>query len=144
MPRVETCIAISQSNVRDVWETVCDFEKYPQVMADVLDIRFLERNEGVALSSWKVLLNGSELEWIERDRFTPLERIQFEQVEGDLEEFRGEWRFSESQSQVIVTLVVDFDLGIPSLAAILDPIGIAAIRANSKQMLASIHRMTVG
>ncbi len=91
-----------------------------------------------ALSSWRVLLNGSELTWDEKDFFHPPHRIDFDQTEGDLEVFRGSWTLSETADGVNVLLEIEFDLGIPSLAAVLDPVGIQAIHSNSRSMLTAI------
>lgn len=130
--------------IDDVWDTVCEFELYPRYMADVVEIRFLERTEHEGLSSWRVLLNGSELTWDEKDYFTPPHRVDFEQTDGDLEVFRGSWTLEESGDVVTVTLEIEFDLGIPSLAAVLDPIGVQAIHSNARSMLTAIsERRTV-
>jgi ribosome-associated toxin RatA of RatAB toxin-antitoxin module len=125
-------------DIDHVWNVVCDFESHPEYMADVLEITFLERSPEEALSSWRVLLNGSELTWEEKDYFHPPHRIDFDQTEGDLEVFRGSWTLTETETGVNVVLEIEFDLGIPSLAAVLDPVGIQAIDSNSRSMLNAI------
>jgi ribosome-associated toxin RatA of RatAB toxin-antitoxin module len=138
MPVVRTSVDIPGVGIDHVWNVVCDFESHPEYMPDVLDIRYLERDGDTALSSWRVLLNGSELTWDERDFFHPPHRIDFDQTEGDLEVFRGSWTLSETATGVNVLLEIEFDLGIPSLAAVLDPVGIQAIHSNSRSMLSAI------
>lgn len=138
MPTVRTTILVEDVPLAKVWRAVCDFENYAHYMADVIGIEFLERTERTARSSWRVLLNGSELTWTEEDYFEPERRISFEQIDGDLEVFRGAWELDERPEGVEVTLEIEFDLGIPSLAAVLDPIGIRAIRSNSRSMLEAI------
>ncbi|WP_055480119.1 SRPBCC family protein [Sphaerimonospora mesophila] len=138
MPIVRTSVDIPGVNIEYVWNVVCDLEKHPEYMADVLEIRYLERNAETALSSWRVLLNGSELTWEEKDVFHPPYRIDFDQTDGDLEVFRGSWTLKEIEDGVNVVLEIEFDLGIPSLAAVLDPVGIQAIHSNSRSMLTAI------
>jgi ribosome-associated toxin RatA of RatAB toxin-antitoxin module len=138
MPTVRTSVDIPDVGIDHVWNVVCDFEKHPEYMADVLEIRYLERDAETALSSWRVLLNGSELTWEEKDFFHPPHRIDFDQTEGDLEVFRGSWTLTETEGGVNVVLEIEFDLGIPSLAAVLDPVGIQAIHSNSRSMLTAI------
>jgi ribosome-associated toxin RatA of RatAB toxin-antitoxin module len=138
MPIVRSSIDILHVDVAHVWNVVCDFERHPEYMADVLEVRYLERTAATALSSWRVLLNGSELTWVERDLFTPPSRIDFDQIEGDLELFRGSWSIAGPDGGVRVSLEIEFDLGIPSLAAVLDPVGIQAIHTNSRSMLTAI------
>ena len=140
MPIVEAQVTISGVPLARVWDVVADMERYPATMADVLEVTFLERSDTRAVSSWRVLLNGSELTWTEEDEFVPMSAIHFCQIEGDLEVLRGVWTLEEVPGGVSVTIRTEFDLGIPSLAAVLDPIGIQAIKANSRQMLSSIGR----
>lgn len=139
MPKVTSAIDIDGVDLPHVWQVVCDFEAYPDAMEDVLEVHFVQHDDAAA-SSWRVLLNGSELTWTERDRFHAMERIEFDQIEGDLEVFRGVWALARIPGGVRVVLEVEFDLGIPSLATLLDPIGIQAIRSNSRNMLEAIGR----
>jgi ribosome-associated toxin RatA of RatAB toxin-antitoxin module len=138
MPHVETTTRILNKKIENVWETVSKFEQYPEMMDDILEVRWESKGE-ISKSAWRVLLNGSEMSWIERDEFIPFEKIVFEQIEGDLEVFRGEWHLVQIDTDVVVTLEIEFDIGIPSLADILNPIGIRAIQSNSRQMLAAIQ-----
>jgi ribosome-associated toxin RatA of RatAB toxin-antitoxin module len=139
VPVVRTEVHIPDVPLEHVWNVMCDFEAHAGYMDDVLGIRFLDRGADTALSSWRVLLNGSELTWDERDVFTPMRRIDFDQTEGDLEVFRGFWELEPTPTGVRVSLEIEFDIGIPSLAAVLDPIGIQAIESNSRSMLAAIR-----
>ncbi|MFD8498253.1 type II toxin-antitoxin system RatA family toxin [Amycolatopsis sp. NPDC059657] len=138
MPIVYTSVDIADATLDHVWDVVCAFDRYPPLMPDVLEVNFLERSETEAVSAWRVLLNGSEMTWEERDVFVPKSRIDFEQIDGDLEVFRGSWLLSEIEGGVRVSLSLEFDMGIPSLAAVLDPIGIQAIESNSRTMLTAI------
>lgn len=137
MPVVETSLKIESVSIERVWKVLCDFERYPETMPDVLEVQCYG-DEDPFRSSWKVLLNGSELTWDERDVFFPMERIEFDQIEGDLEVYKGEWRLKDEGDNVIVTLEIEFDIGIPSLADLLNPIGVKAITSNSRQMLEAI------
>lgn len=141
MPVVETVVDILDVELDEVWRVVSAFERYPETMADVLEVRWLERTQYRATSSWRVLLNGSELTWTEVDVFHADTRIDFEQCEGDLEVWRGAWVLEQRPSGVRVALNVEFDLGVPSLAPIMDPLGTRAIRANSHSMLDAIREL---
>jgi uncharacterized membrane protein len=136
MPIVDTSLKIANVNIQRVWNVLCDFEKYPDLMDDVIEVKCF--NGSIFKSSWKVLLNGSELTWDEEDIFEPYQRIIFHQLEGDLEVYKGEWQLEKEGNDVTVTLIIEFDLGIPSLADMLNPIGIKAIKSNSRQMLEAI------
>jgi uncharacterized membrane protein len=140
MPLVENRVIIKNVSLDAVWQVMCDFEAFPRLMQDVLEVTCFDRSGDTLKSSWRVLLNGSELTWVEWDQFIDREEIRFHQIEGDLEIWEGRWRVRAEQDAVVVDLTVTFDLGIPSLAHILDPIGIRAITANSRQMLEAINQ----
>jgi ribosome-associated toxin RatA of RatAB toxin-antitoxin module len=138
MPTVTCSIEIAGASMAKVWDALCDFESYPHTMQDVIEVQILKSTATESHSSWRVLLNGSELTWTERDVYDAPYGIVFEQLEGDLETYRGAWVLLPLDDRVKVTLEIEFELGIPSLAALLDPIGIEAIRTNSAAMLAAI------
>jgi ribosome-associated toxin RatA of RatAB toxin-antitoxin module len=144
MPLVESRVVIEDANLGSVWDVMRDFEAFPRLMPDVLDVKCFDRDGETLKSAWRVLLNGSELTWVEADQFVDRKEITFYQTEGDLEVWEGTWRLRTEGRAVIVDLTVLFDLGIPSLAHILDPIGIRAIKANSRQMLEAINRNSRG
>jgi len=138
MPKVETKIFIEDVDDKVVWDILVNFEAYPRIMTDVLSVGCFNKNDTGFDSEWRVLLNGSELSWIERDDVIPNRKIVFNQIEGDLENWEGYYEIVQEECGVWVTLVVYFDLGIPSLEEILNPIGINAIRSNSLQILNAI------
>lgn len=138
MPIVNTAVHIADATLEAVWEVVSAFDRYPALMPDVIEVTFLERSGTEATSAWRVMLNDSEMTWEERDVFIPKSRIEFTQIDGDLEVFRGSWLLTEIDGGVRVSLSLEFDIGIPSLAAVLDPLGIQAIESNSRGMLTAI------
>lgn len=140
MPRVITVVDLPGLIPKDVWPTLIDFGRYPLVMEDVLSVDVLERQSDEMVTAWKVLLNGAEFTWTERDMLDVPNVIRFEQIDGDLEVWQGEWRLDLQPEGLVARLTVDFDIGIPSMAEILDPIGERAIRANSRQMLNAIRK----
>lgn len=144
MPIVTNQVAIHGVDFDEIWGVLCDFEKYPELMEDVLSVKYVLRDGETSVSDWRILLNGSEMSWQERDVYKGNRVIEFEQVEGDLEVWRGSWAIVEQPENALVRLEVEFDIGIPSLGATLDPIGIRAIKSNSMQMLNAIKERSLG
>jgi hypothetical protein len=70
---------------------------------------------------WRVLLNGSEVEW---EQHSP-DPLSFEQTGGDLAELRGEWSLEGGE----LALVLRFHLGVDGLAPLLDPIWTQSFQA---------------
>ena len=143
MQTVKEETVITNSTIEQVWQTISDLERYPEIMADVLDVKCIERAGQMTISTWKALLNGSEMMWTERGIYEPPERITFSQVEGDMEVYQGQWLLEQTSDGVHVSLHIEFDIGIPSLAEIMDPIAKKAFAANSKQMLTAIKNNLV-
>lgn len=132
---------------RDVWLSVVDIASYPEFMPQVLAIDVLQQDSLeeaiVRRSAWTVLFNGSELKWVQQDRiYEDREEIQYEQIEGDLAVWRGRTRLLEGSVGPIVRYEIEFDLGVPALAAMLDPLAERAVRANCEQMLAALVERT--
>jgi len=143
MPHVEVELTID-APPKAVWATVIDIESYPEAMEDVRSVGIVEETgPGTRTTAWSVRLKGSVLEWTEEERLDhDAMRVDFQQVSGDLANFCGYWkvRSADDGRSSIVTLNVDFDIGIPLLADMLNPVASAALRENSQQMLAALEQ----
>jgi len=135
MPTVVTTKR-SDADPATVWQAVKDIEAFPDYMDVVRSVRVDEWTGGRRVSSWSVLLKGSILEWqeeelIDDDSWT----IEFRQLEGDLAYFNGQWTVTEEDGRTVVRLEVDFDIGIPLLAEMLNPVAVRALEDNSAEIL---------
>jgi hypothetical protein len=64
--------------------------------------------------------------------------MHFTQVEGDLASFEGEWAVvEEDDDAVVIRFQAEFDLGIPSLATMLDPVAERALRSNISELISA-------
>jgi len=140
MPQVDVKLPI-QAPIDEVWRAVKDIESYPTYMDNVKDVRVeAEQMHGERVSTWSVLLKGSVLEWTERERVDDAAyRIEFDQIDGDLDVFTGHWQLTEIADGVEAVLLVDFEIGIPLLADMLNPVAARALHDNSEQMLLEIR-----
>lgn len=139
MPTIEVH-ELLQAPIEKVWELVRDVEGYPQRMETVRDIEVLESGENWKLVAWEAELKGSILKWVEREEQDPeAYRLSYRQVDGDLERFDGYWQLTSQGPEVTeAVLVVHFDIGIPMLKDMLEPVAERAIRDNSSRMLTSL------
>ncbi len=138
VPVVKVCIKANAA-LQTVYDLVKDFESFASFMPNVNRIEIQERGDGYVLSAWDVSVVGRQLSWIERDEFDDENFIiRYQQVEGKLARFEGEWRFERVEDGVEISLVVDFDLGKPTLAALFHPVLIRAIEENALNMLHAI------
>ncbi|MDP2210505.1 MAG: SRPBCC family protein [Candidatus Aquicultor sp.] len=138
MPLIEETINVRMS-ATELFPIISDFEKYPDMMADVKKVTILERGEGYTVSEWINEIDGRVIKWVEKDLIKPEEnRIDFEQVKGDLKMFQGYWQLDEASDETKITFSILFEFGIPMLAPLLHPLLSKKLRENMKQMLADI------
>lgn len=144
MPHVEVNLRI-QAPAEETWRAVTRLEDYAAYMENVESVHVSGTSHGTRVSEWSVLLKGSVLEWVEEDQLDELTRtMTFHQTSGDLDEFTGYWRVDpQDTDSSLVTFSVDFEIGIPLLADMLNPVATKALRENSEQMLRAIERRLV-
>ncbi|MFK7874073.1 MAG: type II toxin-antitoxin system RatA family toxin [Oligoflexales bacterium] len=131
-----------QAHIEDVWEIVSDVAGYPALMPSVNTVDVISEEGHTSLTDWNVSLRESIMCWTEEEikdhkNFT----VTFKQTEGDLADFQGQWMLrqsTEKQSTTVASLQIDFDIGIPALDDILNPIAVEALRENAHSMLSSI------
>ncbi|TAM57998.1 cyclase [bacterium] len=141
MPYVESSITIA-APARHVYDIAKEQERFPEFMPDVETIEVVERRPGSVLTKWKTLVEGAPIEWVEEDVFhDDTCCIDYKLLEGDLDKFEGRWTFSEDGSgETRVTLGVDYDFGVPTLAELIGPTLQKKVEENSAMMLQAIKR----
>lgn len=140
MPHVETSILV-KGPAEAVYALAKNMEGYPEFMKDVVSVRVIERDENTTLTEWVTKLEGRTLQWKEKDMFDDADKhIRYQQTEGDLKQFEGDWFFIETPKGTKVTLTVDFEFGIPMIAALLHPIAKIKVRENCEMMLKAIKQ----
>ena len=145
MPLVEVHERLPAA-VEDVWALVTDVEAYPRLMEPVRSLEVLERGPSHKVTAWEVVLKGSILAWTEYEEHHPARyRLDYHQVEGDLDEFDGYWQLDRVDDRTTdAVLLVRFEIGIPMLREMLDPVAERAIRENSRKMLRSLAPSALG
>jgi ribosome-associated toxin RatA of RatAB toxin-antitoxin module len=145
MPDVEMQINI-QAPIDTVWQTVIDVERYPASMTNVHSVKILDaESPTVRRCAWSVTLKGSILEWVELEHLDPDRRtVEFNQLSGDMEVFKGHWALEALGPELTrVQFVVTFEIGIPLLAEMLNPVAQRSLRENCMEMLRGIEKDAV-
>ncbi len=138
MPFVETTVVIDAPAI-EVYTLAKEQDRFPDFMPDVESIVVLERRSDSVLTHWKTLVEDAPIEWTEEDRFNDAAlRIDYRLIEGDLETFEGAWTFVEHDGRTQVTLGVEYDFGVPTLAELIGPTLEQKVRENSQMMLAGL------
>lgn len=132
---------VTTEPVEKVWEVLLDCEAFPSYMDEVVSVKILDEAGGQRSSRWAVLLKGSELEWDEAEVIDhERHRLEFHQTEGDLAYFTGYWQISTDGEETVVELHVEFDIGIPLMSEMLNPVAARALEDNSKAILRQLSR----
>jgi coenzyme Q-binding protein COQ10 len=140
MPFVETSIVVD-APARDVYELTKEQDRFPDFMPDVESITILERRPGRVVSRWKTLVEDAPIEWVEEDLYDDAAlRVDYRLIEGDLDTFEGSWTFEDRDGATHVTLGVEYDFGVPTLAELIGPTLHRKVRENSEMMLAALKR----
>ncbi|GAC1544879.1 MAG: aromatase/cyclase [Candidatus Velthaea sp.] len=140
MPFIEVEIVVD-APARDVYELAKEQERFPEFMPDVETVVVLERHADYIVTRWKTLVEDAPIEWTEEDRFDDAAvRIDYKLIEGDLDTFEGAWTFEERAGRTTVTLGVEYDFGVPTLAELIGPTLAKKVRENSEMMLAALKR----
>jgi coenzyme Q-binding protein COQ10 len=139
MPVVEVT-EVMAAPINRVWDVINDLESYPRLMDHVKSLKIKEQTPTHRLAEWQIDLKGCVMKWneredIDRDRY----RIDYRALDGDLAEFDGYWQLEALSAETTrVTHSVSFEIGIPMLSQILNPVAERAIRDNTHKMLASL------
>ncbi|MGB8507545.1 MAG: SRPBCC family protein [Pyrinomonadaceae bacterium] len=144
MRHLEVVVRVPDRSTVEIYETLCDFERYPLYSKEVRSVSIDSSSEGQMLSTWETNFRGGILRWKEIDRFNHVARtIDFEQVEGDIEHFTGQWAVVEQAEGVLVRFRASFDMGIPALSNIIDPIAEQALRENIISIISGLFGINV-
>jgi ribosome-associated toxin RatA of RatAB toxin-antitoxin module len=125
----------------DVYRTLADFERYPELCDAVQSVAVTGVSENHTVSRWEVTFRAGLLRWTEEDMFDPgALSITFRQIEGDVAVFDGSWQCSDAVQGSEIVFSARLDMGIPSLADALEPIAVRTLIDN----IVSIVRGLVG
>ena len=141
MRSVRLRLHVPHKSANDVYATLADFERYPELSDAVQSVVITEVSDNVTVSRWEVTFRAGLLRWTEEDTFDPdALSITFRQLDGDIALFDGSWRCSDAAQGSEIVFAARLDMGIPSLADALEPIAARTLIAN----IISIVRGLVG
>lgn len=120
----------------EVYAYLVDFERYPELTTSVVAVAVNRTSAESVTSSWAVRFRRGVLEWTEADRLDPAaRRVEFTQTAGDFATFSGSWAVEPLDDGARVTFTSRFDLGVASLASLVDPVAATAMRDGISDIL---------
>ena len=141
MRSVRLRLHVPNQSASDVYATLANFERYPELSDAVKSVAVTRVSENITVSQWQVTFRAGLLCWTEEDTFDPgALSITFRQLEGDVALFDGSWQCLDAAQGTEIVFSARLDMGIPSLADALEPIAVRTLIAN----IISIVRGLVG
>ena len=131
MRTVRLRLHVPDKPASDVYATLADFERYPELSDAVRSVAVTEVSENRTVSAWEVTFRAGLLRWTEQDTFDPgALSITFRQLEGDAAVFDGSWQCLDAAQGSEIVFSARLDMGIPSLADALEPIAARTLIGN--------------
>lgn len=119
----------------EVFEALVNLEDYPRHTPEVRAVTVLSTGTGQR-SEWEVAFGNGTLRWIEEDQVDAAAgSLNFRLVEGDIASFAGSWRVTPAGRGCRVTFDAEFDLDIPGLTDVLEPVAAKAFAASVRSIL---------
>jgi ribosome-associated toxin RatA of RatAB toxin-antitoxin module len=139
MPDVVVTATVAGAAPDEVFSAVADFGSYAEHTDTVRKVVVTAVDGGAVQSAWEVNFRNGVLAWTERDVVDPVaRRIRFEQVDGDFAVFTGAWSVEPDGVGSTVRFTASFDLGMPSLAPMIDPIAVRTLVDNVQAILGGL------
>jgi hypothetical protein len=139
VPEIRAMTQIDGRSADETWAIVKDAQSFALSAGHVVAVRpVLNGSKERRSTEWTVLLNGSEVTWVQDEAAGPGYQLRFEQTAGDLEELTGEWSVTETPAGVRVALGIAFELGIDGLTPLLEPIWAQSFQAHADALLRAV------
>lgn len=139
MPHIRVQALVSQVDPREGLRLVTDYGGWAEASETVRSVLVEQQEDGTQVSFWEVVFRGGSMKWSERDRLDlDAGRQTFALIEGDPQTFAGGWTAEPCAEGCVLTMNADFDLGMPSLSHVLDPLAVEALEDAIADVLGSL------
>lgn len=125
----------------DAYNILRDFHRHALLSDAVRSVELEEQPDGSIVSHWEVNFRNGILVWSEFDEFdADANAVRFRRRDGDPEDFTGEWSATEDPSGQGCALKFEaqFEIGIPTLSDMLEPLAARTLHDNVVQTLRGI------
>lgn len=142
MARVELEVVI-HAPLQTVYAVARDVEAFPQFMPDVKSVRILETSDNGArtLTEWVAYASQLKLQvkWTEEDLWDDANHTcRFRQAKGDYDQMEGLWEFLPHPEGTLFRSVLDYELRVPLLGAIVQKVVHHLVTQNLKGILEGV------
>jgi len=115
-------------------------EEFHEYMPSVKEAVIIKKRKRRFWTRWHIQVDNVPIHWVEEDVFKfPRPEISFKAVEGDLQEFSGNWRLHDHPEGTLVEVTVKMVVGIPAIKHFAEQYIKGIIEKNFTGMLESIE-----
>ena len=130
-----------------VWEIAQDVEKLPEIMPDLDSVKVLEEEQTTpvtrrTVTDWvgRIKQFNRKVTWTEEDVWNyETYSCHFWQLQGDFDEYKGEWLFKRDAEGTRVSLQVEYRFDVPLIGALMGKVVQKLMQDNSDSMLRALH-----
>ncbi len=121
--------------VEEAFAQICDFPNHALISDSVRSVTVEELPDGTSVSHWRVNFRKGTLVWSEFDEIDhETHTLRFRVRDGDPEILDGAWTVREAPAGgCVVAFEAEFDVGIPTMRRMLEPIAVRAMQHNISQ-----------
>jgi ribosome-associated toxin RatA of RatAB toxin-antitoxin module len=143
MRNVGLTVSAPGTDPDEAFRCLHDYERYPELTDAVLRVTLSEGEGGRERCTWEVKFRRGVLIWTEDGLADPQRRrIEFSLVEGDLDALEGSWQVEAAADGSLIRFACTFDMGIPTLAHLLEPVAADTLRENVVSMCEGLFGAT--
>lgn len=119
-------------------------EEFPNYIPCVKEAKLISRSRDRMKTKWRIQIDNVPISWVEEDILDLRQNtIYFKAVEGDLEDFRGEWKFRDHPEGTEVVVNVFLKVNIPGIKKFAEEYIKKILIANFETILKSIDQRLV-
>jgi len=130
---VSLTVLIPHRSDGEAFASIADFASYPKHSAAVRSVVVTRAGPSTQHSTWEVAFRNGLLRWTEEDTLSRATgTITFKQMKGDVDQFEGSWEVRPTaDGGARVRFAACIDMGIPTLADVLEPIASRTLLDNT-------------
>lgn len=139
--RVSKVIPAQKWRVIRLVTKVGDFSSY---IPTVKESSVMKKDRNIIITKWKIQVDSIPINWVEEDTLAfDKNTIYFRAIEGDLQEFKGQWVFNDHPQGTEVVINILLKVGVPSINEFADSYVKNIVAKNFEAVLDALERRLV-
>src|SRR3990167_9569761 len=123
---------------------ITKIEEFPTYIPCVKEASVIHRAHPKMTTKWRIQVDKVPISWTEEDTLTVGENaIYFKAIEGDLEEFSGEWKFQSCAGGTEVAVKARLKVGIPAIKDFAESYVKKLLTQNFEAILEAVERRLI-